>query len=52
METDPQIKIRNLTSLDYQNSFVQGVSWGLVVLLLIIVLCWLVSIMRHRKERD
>lgn len=45
-----QNTIRPLTTLDYQSSFVSGISWGIVVLLIVLLLSWFVSIMRYRRN--
>jgi len=43
------MRMRPLSNQDYTNSFVSGIFWGAIVLLLILFLSWLVSIMRYRR---
>jgi hypothetical protein len=41
--------VRPLTSSEYQSSFISGVSWGILVLFIVLLLGWLVSVMRYRR---
>jgi hypothetical protein len=41
--------VRPLTTSEYQNSFISGVSWGILVLFIVLLLGWLVSVMRYRR---
>jgi hypothetical protein len=56
METEQLLKppsagvaMRKLTNADYTNSFLSGISWGFIALVVILFLSWLVSVMRYRR---
>lgn len=55
METEQLLKppsviaMRKLTNADYTSSFLSGISWGFIALVVILFLSWLVSVMRYRR---
>jgi hypothetical protein len=41
--------VRPITTSEYQSSFISGVSWGILILFIVLLLSWLVSVMRYRR---